>query len=320
MQAQLPGCKTTTAGLHCIMRRVRAQHVHCLRGLVLIRARAEAGVDKKVVEFLLRNGAVWNLGEQLVLYWAYLADLLRCLLASVDTLGFVRSSFSLHGNCYVADQLPYLLSQTAADVAYSLNYAGIYQTIVMEGVRSELLKAVLEADGSESMSVDADDDPTEEEDQQKQEPAKSTAANNEAFLASKLTFETHSETGEERCLDSEGNGVMMGWEAPIMAETARLLCPSPSSEEDHPTGLSVLNVGFGLGIIDSELQKHGKPSRHVIIEPHPDVLAHARSKGWFDREGVEIFQGTWQDYMKVFRAGEQAAEFDAIYVSAPWSR
>ncbi len=54
---------------------------------------------------------------------------------------------------------------------------------------------------------------------------------------------------------------MMGWEAPLMNEHVRIL---------NPKGKAVLNVGFGLGIIDTMIQAR-EPARHVIIEAHPDV-------------------------------------------------
>lgn len=57
-------------------------------------------------------------------------------------------------------------------------------------------------------------------------------------------------------------------------ETVKRLCP------DESDGPAVLNVGFGLGMIDTLFQTIPKPPRlHVIIEAHPDVLAHMRSKG-----------------------------------------
>ncbi len=103
-----------------------------------------------------------------------------------------------------------------------------------------------------------------------------------------------------------------------MQETVRKLCT------DHPNfenGLKVLNVGFGLGIvsitpsgkvtqfpwmltgiclkIDTLFQDmSNKPSLHVIIEPHPDVLNHMRERGWFEKEGVRILEGKWQDFME----------------------
>jgi len=91
--------------------------------------------------------------------------------------------------------------------------------------------------------------------------------------------------------DGEEVGVMMGWELPIMQETVSRLCSD--SPED---GLSVLNVGFGLGMIDKFFQSH-KPELHVIIEAHPDVLAHMREKGWYEKPGVVILEGKWQTFV-----------------------
>lgn len=79
-------------------------------------------------------------------------------------------------------------------------------------------------------------------------------------------------------------------------------------------GLKVLNVGFGLGIvgvnilcetwmlrskqIDMFFQSLPTPPEvHVIIEPHPDVLEHMRAQGWYDRPGVRILEGKWQDFV-----------------------
>uniref|UniRef100_A0A1I8IBX6 RMT2 domain-containing protein n=1 Tax=Macrostomum lignano TaxID=282301 RepID=A0A1I8IBX6_9PLAT len=59
-------------------------------------------------------------------------------------------------------------------------------------------------------------------------------------------------------------------------------------------GLRVLNVGFGMGIVDTELQKLG-PASHTIVEAHPDVLARMRHQGWPDKPGVRIVSGRWQD-------------------------
>lgn len=167
-----------------------------------------------------------------------------------------------------------------------------------------MLRAILDASAGDD---DDQDDAMADEATSSEVVPKSTASDNKAFLASKLRYE--GSEGDERCLDSEGNGVMMGWELPIMVETARLL--GAGREQDS---LSVLNVGFGLGLIDTELQKH-EPGRHVIVEPHPDVLAFARSKGWYEKPGVEIFEGTWQEFIKAYEAGEVEGEFDAIYVS-----
>lgn len=227
-----------------------------------------------------------------------------------------------------------LYLQTASDIAYSLNNEQVFNYIVMEGVRMVLVQAILAAQ-PEGDDEDEDEQPTnnkEDEEQAEeiiskkpklthedpsisQDPSKevSTSSDNKAFLRSRLRYEKD-ENGEERCIDEEGNGVMMGWELPIMTETARLLAQARGIN-DTDSEFAVLNVGFGLGLVDAELQRY-KPTRHVIIEPHPDVLAHARSNGWYDIPGVEFFEGTWREYLAAFEAGEQLAEFDALYVSS----
>jgi protein arginine N-methyltransferase 2 len=104
---------------------------------------------------------------------------------------------------------------------------------------------------------------------------------------------------------------------------------------NHPnaeTGLKVLNVGFGLGIvgvtraaicircgsseiytqIDSYFQALPvPPSTHVIIEPHPDVLRHMREQGWYDKKGVTVLEGKWQDFVGTKMFEDMA--FDAVY-------
>lgn len=102
-----------------------------------------------------------------------------------------------------------------------------------------------------------------------------------------------------------------------MQETVDRLC---FGHENLQNGLKVLNVGFGLGIvrislascyipipshaqctsqIDSMFQALStKPAQHVIIEAHPDVLKHMRELGWYEKPGVRILEGKWQDYIE----------------------
>ena len=47
-------------------------------------------------------------------------------------------------------------------------------------------------------------------------------------------------------------------------------------------GGDVLNIGFGLGLVDSAIQSHN-PRSHTIVEAHPDVLRKVgppRSLNW----------------------------------------
>ena len=74
----------------------------------------------------------------------------------------------------------------------------------------------------------------------------------------------------------------------------------------QPAGRSVLNVGFGLGLIDRCLQSR-RPKAHHIVECHPDVLAAMQQEGWTSKPGVRILQGRWQDVLP----GD--ATYDAIF-------
>ncbi|EPT05046.1 hypothetical protein FOMPIDRAFT_1112516 [Fomitopsis schrenkii] len=225
---------------------------------------------------------------------------------------------ALHAAAYAEDEelIRYLIQQgavwnavdnlhnTAGDIALSMNNEACYNIIRDAGIRSELLLTLLSArapppTSSLSMVLKATD---------------TTAAGSpEAFLTSKLQFVTDGR-GQEICLlkvsDEEEVGVMMGWERGIMQETVNRLCDDHENIQD---GLKVLNVGFGLGIIDSLFQAlPTPPSLHVIIEPHPDVLAHMRELGWFAKPNVRILEGKWQDFVD----GEEllgAGGFDVVY-------
>jgi type IV protein arginine methyltransferase len=119
---------------------------------------------------------------------------------------------------------------------------------------------------------------------------------NPNYLASHLTFD------RDRLLDADANGVMMEWETTLMRRSAELLLPAPS--------LRVLNVGHGMAIIDSIFQEK-QPTSHHIIEAHPDVLKRMKEQGWYEKPGVVIHEGRWQDIVPGLV--ENNTIFDAIY-------
>jgi len=82
------------------------------------------------------------------------------------------------------------------------------------------------------------------------------------------------------------DAVMMEWERPLMQAHASTLCSSGAR--------TILNVGFGMGIIDEYFQGFNL-AKHVICEAHPDVLREMRARGWFERSNVCIVEGRWQD-------------------------
>jgi protein arginine N-methyltransferase 2 len=117
-----------------------------------------------------------------------------------------------------------------------------------------------------------------------------------AFLADPVRYSPD----DTLLLDAQGKPVMMTWEREIMRKSAEIL----------PRGGRVLNIGFGLGIVDNFFQQRN-PAQHIIIEAHPDVLAHMRRTGWYDRENVQIVEGRWQEHVDTL--ADSGHVFDAIY-------
>lgn len=141
------------------------------------------------------------------------------------------------------------------------------------------------------------------------------ANDNLAFLKSPLRF-TKDSKGKERCVDQDDNLVMAGWETEIMRRTASALCRDlkprewvrDEDGEERWQGFSVLNIGYGLGIVDDFFQKY-KPARHVIVEAHPDVLAYLDSREISKAPGVEIVRMRWEDAL----ASGVLGDFDIVY-------
>ncbi|KAJ7783236.1 arginine methyl transferase [Mycena metata] len=196
------------------------------------------------------------------------------------------------------------LQNTAGDIALSFNNEEIYSIIRDAGIRAELLLALLSSRGTPDSGSAMIFRPTDN----------TAAASTDAFLSSKLRF-TVDDHGQDICMlnvDGEEIGVMMGWETNIMKETVANLTA------DRPTdNLKILNVGFGLGIIDTLFQSLS-PALHVIIEAHSDVLAHMRQQGWYEKPGVKILEGKWQDFINPERIGAMVPEggFDFVYTDS----
>ncbi|KNG89494.1 arginine N-methyltransferase 2 [Aspergillus nomiae NRRL 13137] len=195
-----------------------------------------------------------------------------------------------------------------------LGLGELYEQMVDAGVRAELLLNRL--DGYEELE---DDDEEEEEEGETAEAgaaevevesesvpqlveAATTSTEtgpdvtNSRYLDSNLTFQN------DRLLDQDQNGVMMAWESDIMAKSAKKLLPT--------SGLRVLNVGHGMGIVDGFIQEQS-PAEHHIIEAHPEVVAEMKRKGWGEKPGVTIHEGRWQDILPDLVG--QGVMFDAIY-------
>lgn len=129
------------------------------------------------------------------------------------------------------------------------------------------------------------------------EPALSNPnVNNEDYLKSELTY------SGDRLLDSDKNAVMMDWETEIMKTSADQLC--------HKPGLRTMNVGHGMGIVDTMFLEN-KPEMHHIIEAHPAVIKRLKETGWYEKPNVTVHEGRWQDILP--KLVEQGVVLDGIY-------
>jgi protein arginine N-methyltransferase 2 len=201
-------------------------------------------------------------------------------------------------------------NETPGCIAYRLGLKELYELCVDAGVRAELLlsrmdqyQLLMGADSDEDEEVEAQEDDIKEVedgvevvDLNQGDAQGDESTENPNYLASNLTFD------RDRLLDADANGVMMEWETTLMRRSAELLLPTP--------GLRVLNVGHGMAIIDSIFQEK-QPRSHHIIEAHPDVLKRMKDQGWYEKPGVVIHEGRWQDVVPgLVEKGEM---FDAIY-------
>ncbi|KAI8939065.1 hypothetical protein NX059_004904 [Plenodomus lindquistii] len=198
--------------------------------------------------------------------------------------------------------------ETPGCIANRLGLKELYELCVDAGVRAELLLSrMAEYQLLGDAESDEEDEDEEEEVQEATDEIEIVDVTQEAvpgdestenpnYLSSNLTF------NRDRLVDDAGNGVMMEWERTLMKRSAELLLPT--------TGLRVLNVGHGMGIIDGIFQEK-EPKAHHIIEAHPDVVKRMKEQGWDKKAGVVIHEGRWQDVVPGLV--EQGVLFDAIY-------
>eukprot|EP00201_Polytomella_parva_P017081 CAMPEP_0175056876 /NCGR_PEP_ID=MMETSP0052_2-20121109/10933_1 /TAXON_ID=51329 ORGANISM="Polytomella parva, Strain SAG 63-3" /NCGR_SAMPLE_ID=MMETSP0052_2 /ASSEMBLY_ACC=CAM_ASM_000194 /LENGTH=400 /DNA_ID=CAMNT_0016321989 /DNA_START=47 /DNA_END=1249 /DNA_ORIENTATION=+ len=107
---------------------------------------------------------------------------------------------------------------------------------------------------------------------------------------------------DNQLIDADGEAVMMGWETPLMLKHAELICRN---------GGVIMNVGFGLGIIDTAIQSYPNITQHVIIEAHPDVYEHMVQNGWKEKPNVRIMFGRWQEMIPILE--QEGVKFDGIF-------
>lgn len=118
------------------------------------------------------------------------------------------------------------------------------------------------------------------------------------YLEQKLRYNSD----ETALLDKDDDAVMMEWERPLMQAHAQIMMEA---------GRRVINVGFGMGIIDGILQDQYQPTLHVIIEAHPDVYQKMLVDKWDQKPNVKLCHGKWQDVMP--QLIQQGLEVDAVF-------
>ena len=95
--------------------------------------------------------------------------------------------------------------------------------------------------------------------------------------------------------DGNGYPVMMEWERDWMKHAADTVCKN---------GGDILNVGHGLGLIDTFISEK-QINSHTIIENNPDVLNQMRLDGWNER--ARVISGDWENSVLSLK------KYDGIY-------
>jgi protein arginine N-methyltransferase 2 len=210
--------------------------------------------------------------------------------------------------------------ETPGCLAFRLGLTDLYSMMVAAGARAEMLLSRLEEydlldgedydeDEEEGKEMgDATTPETLDDTEDANLPEQEEDVGSTTYLSSTLSL------GAGKLLDEQQNGVMMAWESGIMKRSAdALLSPRrlPLGQHQQPR-LRILNVGFGMGIIDTHIQNHASDlAGHHIVEAHPDVLREMHRTGWMDKDGVVVHAGKWQDVLPQLAA--EGEMFDAIY-------
>lgn len=148
----------------------------------------------------------------------------------------------------------------------------------------------------------------EEAERRRQEEINDPAATQETYLKTKLEY-------RDGALITKDNkdGVMMDWEHDLMQAGCDTIFKSVdelAKDDDDLKEVSILNIGFGMGIIDTMIQAKN-PTRHFISEAHPDVLAKLKEDGWYEKSNVTILEGRWQETLPELL--NQGIFFNGIY-------
>ncbi|CAX41450.1 arginine N-methyltransferase, putative [Candida dubliniensis CD36] len=209
----------------------------------------------------------------------------------------------------------------------------VYQQIIDAGVRAELLLRKVnefeevefideeeEEEEEEIPQLVEDQQETKEEQQLQQQSGDiddapdAPSQNQQSYLNTKLEY-----INDALITKNDKDGVMMAWENDIMKLASDTITSNLDSDDNHDSELNILNIGFGMGIIDNMIQSKLKDhpnAKHYICEAHPDVLEKMKLDGWYNKSNVIILEGRWQDKLnELLSSSEQKVPvfFDGIY-------
>lgn len=203
-----------------------------------------------------------------------------------------------------------------------LTHLPIYDQIVQAGIRAELLLRKVSEFDVEMIDNDEfkeyEDNAKNEEEQQEEKSEESKedvpeaeaapeakteplderydlpdapSHNQQSYLNTKLEYTEDSLITKDR-----KDGVMMSWETDLMQLGCDTLFEGSyvDQSKELDSEVNVLNIGFGMGIIDTMIQAKS-PTKHYICEAHPDVLQKLKQDGWYEKSNVVILEGRWQD-------------------------
>ena len=179
-------------------------------------------------------------------------------------------------------------AKCAGEYAIEAGHQHVVDALVDAGVRAELILSAL---GRNRRAAEA----------KKGGSGAASGSCSDAFLTRGVRYE------KDRLMDEADDAVMMEWETPIMQAHADMLVPVEGEGD-------VLNIGFGMGIIDRFIQAR-KPRTHTIVEAHPEVYKRMLADGWDKKPGVRILFGRWQDVLPAPSDGEAAASNDSSSVT-----
>eukprot|EP00977_Amphora_coffeiformis_P009902 scaffold2290_cov170-Amphora_coffeaeformis.AAC.22 len=185
----------------------------------------------------------------------------------------------------------------AGNYATDAQHWAVVNLLVDWGVRAELILGMLERSQRDANggSVEVASDET----MSTPGPVEQEPSTKPDYLRQRLSYSADGKA----LLDADKDAVMMEWERPLMKAHAQILM-------EGGTRKRVMNVGFGMGIIDTALQEY-QPSQHIIIEAHPDVYKRMLNDKWDQKPGVRICFGKWQDVLPQLIS--EGVQLDAIF-------